>query len=176
MDVRDPLVLHATPHPDPTVRRAGFGLNHPYLEHCWSPLLGPTSVLLLRRATWLWRSGTSVAVRPADLAQGLGLGRGTGRASPFARTLERLVSYRFAAPSGPGGLDVYTEVPPLGPRQLERVPAWTQEVHENLLTRHLEALARRSQEPRSSAAPVSLVERLHRTRPAAGGPRPLGIA
>ncbi len=134
--------LHPVPHPSAPVRQAGFPLDHPYLEHCWTPVVGPSSVLLLRRCTWLWREATAAQISVEDLAGQLGLGRGTGRNSPIRHTLERVVRFRFAAMASPGELEVYTEVPPLPERQLERLPSWCRCEHERLLGQHLDSLAR----------------------------------
>lgn len=49
MDTNQLVRLHAVPHPSAPVRQAGFPLDHPYIEQCWASLIGPTSVLLLRR-------------------------------------------------------------------------------------------------------------------------------
>lgn len=136
------LDLHAVPHPVAPVRRAGFPLDHPYLEHCWTGALGPTSVLLLRRCAWLWREATPAQVPLEDLAAQLGLGKGTARNSPVWHTVERLVRFRFAAMASPGELHVYTEIPPVPARQLERMPAWCRAEHERLLGHQLDGLAR----------------------------------
>ena len=134
--------LHAVPHPIAPVRQAGFALDHPYLEHCWSPVIGPSSTLLLRRCAWLWRDGEPARVATEELARQLGLGKGTGRSSPIWHTVERVVRFRFAAMPSPGELHVYTEVPPLPDRQLERLPSWCRREHDRLLGQHLDGLAR----------------------------------
>lgn len=157
------IVLHARPHPDLEVQRAGFPLDHRYVEQCWAPVIGPTSTLLLRRLPWLWRAGTTVAVSMADLGQSLGVGSGTGRSSMIVRTLDRLVKFGFATPSGSGELDVFTEARPLSPRHLTRVPAWTKVLHEQLLTAHLGELsvqASRARHPSNVSQQLS--ERLNR--------------
>jgi hypothetical protein len=134
------LVVHATGHPVAAVHRVGFPLDHPYVERCWAPVLGPSSVLLLRRMPELFRASPDPVVPLDELGRSLGLG-GTGEHSAIRRTLDRLVQFRFASWAGPGELDVYTEVPPLGPRHLDRVPESTRRVHDALLATHLDALA-----------------------------------
>lgn len=134
--------LHAVPHPVGPVRQAGFPLDHPYLEHCWTPVIGPSSTLLLRRCAWLWREATPACVPVEELAGQLGLGKGTGKNSPIRHTIERVVRFRFAAMPSPAELHVYTEVPPVPARQLERLPGWCRDQHERLLGQHLDALAR----------------------------------
>jgi hypothetical protein len=152
------LDLHAVPHPDSPVRQAGFPLDHPYLEHCWTPVLGPSSVLLLRRCPWLWREATPTCVSTEELAGQLGLGRGTGGSSPVWHTVQRVVRFRFAVMPAPGELHVYTEVPPVPARQLDRLPTWCQAEHERLLGTHLDALARPAGQ---AAAPAGAVTPSH---------------
>lgn len=142
MERTDTIRLHATPHPSVEVRKAGFQLDHPYLEQCWTPLLGPTSVVLLRRIPQLWREHGFTAEIPAgELAASIGLGRSTGRNGPLVRTFERISRFRFAESCGPGELNVFTEVPPVRDRQLERLPAWNRRRHDELLGAHLDHLA-----------------------------------
>lgn len=156
------LVMHAAGHPTPAVHRAGFPLDHPYVERCWAPILGPSSVLLLRRIPDLWKQSPTIAVPLDDLARSLGLGAGTGRNSPMWKTVERIVHFRFAAWSGECELDVYTEAPPLGARQLERVPESTKARHEQLLGQHLDGLAAASTVTRLDSRPARLSDRLDR--------------
>ena len=134
--------LHPVPHPQAPVRQVGFPLDHPYVEHCWTPVIGPSSVLLLRRCSWLWRDAAPASVSTEELAGQLGLARGTGRNSPIWHTVERIVRFRFAAMPSPGELHVYTEVSPLPARQLERLPGWCRDEHERLFGQHLDGLAR----------------------------------
>ncbi|MGH9030535.1 MAG: hypothetical protein ACRDZV_00270 [Acidimicrobiia bacterium] len=157
------LIVHAAGHPVPAVHRAGFSLDHPYVERCWAPILGPSSILLLRRMPDLWKQAPTVAVPLDELARSLGLGAGTGRNSPMWRTLERVVTFRFAAWSGERELDVYTEVPPLSPRHLDRVPESTRTRHEELLGAHLDGLAAATGTAASiDARPARMADRLDR--------------
>jgi len=50
-------VLTFTPvnHPNRQVRRVGFDLSDTYVEQCWSAVIGPSAVVLLRRMPELWR-------------------------------------------------------------------------------------------------------------------------
>src|SRR3954463_16655907 len=89
--------LHPVPHPSQPVRQAGFPLNHAYLEHCWAPLIGPSSVMLLRRCSDLWREAAPARIPTHELAMQLGLGKGTGRNSVVWHTLDRVVRFHFAA-------------------------------------------------------------------------------
>lgn len=141
MALPDRLEIHPAAYPNLEVHRAGFPLDHPYLEQCWSPILGPSSVLLLRHTAQLWRDSDPAVVDSADLAQQIGLGKGRGTHSPLGHTLSRIVRFRFAQWSAPGVLDVYTEVRPLRERDLGRVPDWSARRHDELLGRHLDSLS-----------------------------------
>jgi hypothetical protein len=141
METPNTIVIHATGHPDLAVRRAGFPLDHPYVERCWTSALGPSGVLLLRRMPELFRQGTSVGVDVEPLARSLGLGAGRGRRGAIWRTMDRLCQMRFAEWSSPQELEVYTEVRPLGGRLLDRAPDGVRVAHDTLLAEHLDRLA-----------------------------------
>ena len=151
MALPDRLAIHPAAYPNLEVHRAGFPLDHPYLEQCWSPILGPSSVLLLRHTAQLWRDQSPAHVDSADLAQQIGLGKGTGTHSPLGHTVNRLVRFRFAEWAAPGVLDVYTEVRPIRDRDLRRLPDWSAARHDQLLERHLDDIVSRP----SSQAPTS---------------------
>lgn len=134
------ITIRATAHPIAHIHRAGFPLDHPYIERCWTPVLGPSSVLLLRRMPDVFRQSPATLVPLDELAGGLGIG-GTGQQSAIRRTLDRVVRFRFGAWTDPDELDIYTTAPPLNARQLERSDPSTRQAHERLLTEHLDALA-----------------------------------
>ena len=133
-------ILRFTPvdHPDSRVQRVGFDLRDPYVEQCWSAVVGPSATLLLRRLPEMWRHQVPAELPAGEFSQSLGLGAGTGPNSRLASTMDRLVRFGLARSDGSGGLDVYLEVPPLQPRQLERVPECTRSTHEQLFSTHLE--------------------------------------
>lgn len=132
------LVFTPVNHPDPRVRQVGFDLTDTYVEQCWSAVVGPSATLLLRRLPELWRHQAPAEIPAGELSQSLGLGAGTGPNSRLASTMDRLVRFGLARPDRAGGLDVFLEVAPLQPRQLERVPGWTRSAHERLFSAHLE--------------------------------------
>jgi hypothetical protein len=153
----DPNIeLAAIPHPDPRVRRLGFDLSDPYVEQCWGAVLGPTGVAILRRAPVLWSHSEPALVPAAELAQSLGLGTSHDTNSRFSRAVERLVSFRVAVWVDEGtSLGIYTELPPLGPRSLERAPSWTRETHERLLSARLDNLAATVTAPNPRVASIT---------------------
>jgi hypothetical protein len=165
-------------HPDTRVQRIGFDLTDPYVEQCWSAVVGPSSTLLLRRLPTLWITRVPAEIGASDLSRSLGLGVGVGERSRLANTLTRFVQYRLARPSPDGGgLDVYQQVAPLSPRQLARVPEWTQDAHERLFGTHLEQLSDVAMHRTNVASMDARLDRLQHAPPAAtNGAHPLGPA
>ena len=124
-------------HPDPRVQRVGFDLTDPFVEQCWSAVVGPSSTLL--RTLWVARVPAEIGA--SDLSRSLGLGVGVGVRSRLANTLNRVVQYGLARPAADGaGLDEYRLLAPLSPRQLARVPGWPRDAHERLFGDHLESI------------------------------------
>jgi hypothetical protein len=147
-------------HPDARVQRIGFDLTDPYVEQCWSAVVGPSSTLLLRRLPALWVARVPAEIGASELSQSLGLGAGAGEQSRLVNTLQRPVRFGLATPAADGaGLDVYRQVAPLIPRQLARLPQWTRDTHERLLGAHLEQIDDRA---RHQANVASLTARLDR--------------
>src|SRR5688500_366759 len=154
MQTPSTLIISPVAHPNPRVHRAGFALDDPYLERCWLPVLGPTSVLLLRRMPILWQRDPAIGVPVDELAVALGLGAGTGRHSPVWRTIDRLARFNFAYRVSDNQVDVYTEAPPLNARHLASLPPTVRQAHDELLTAHLERLGLVASAPAPAAAAV----------------------
>lgn len=134
-------VLTFTPvnHPNHQVRKVGFDLSDTYVEQCWSAVVGPSAVVLLRRMPELWRHEVPAMIPADELSRSIGLGAGTGPNSRLASTTDRLVKFGLARRGGdPDRFEVYLEVAPLQARQLDRMPEWTQATHERLFSAHLE--------------------------------------
>ena len=165
------LVVHPVPHPNRAVHQAGFGLDHPYIERCWAPVVGPSSVLLLRRFPELWRDAVPASVDFDEFSRTLGLGRSTGRHSKLARTIDRLVTFGFARRAEDGSLEVFTTVRPVPENQVARLPRWTQDAHEHLLTSHLAGLAAAAGQPTPAVSPpIDIAARLDNVARAATAP------
>lgn len=137
------LTFSPVHHPDPKVQRAGFDLRDPYVEQCWTPVVGPSATLLLRRFPTLWVERTPARLHAKELSRSLGIGEGTGPNSRLSATMDRLVRFGLARARGAGDdFEVYLEVNPLRPRQLARLPEWTRTTHEHLLAEHIRSLSR----------------------------------
>src|SRR5918996_566563 len=77
MEPPEALTVHAVPHPNPKVQRVGFELHDTYVELVYAGVIGPTSVMLLRRLPVLWREREPALVDLRELGLSLGLGAST---------------------------------------------------------------------------------------------------
>lgn len=161
MDPDRTLSFTPVDHPDLRVQRVGFDLTDPYVEQCWSAVVGPSATLLLRRLPTLWVAQVPAEIDPGELSRTLGLGAGTGEHSRLTNAFRRLARFDLATPAAAGaGLDVYTQVAPLSPRQLARCPEWTRDTHERLFGAHLDRIDDRSRHQASVASITARLDRL----------------
>ena len=120
---------------DPVVEAHGFPVTGVYFETLLLPILGPSSVLLMRRAAaWLAASPDGVHVELATLAGDLGLRAGVGRNSPIRHTIARLCRFHMAEWQG-DALAVRTVVAPVTERQLARLSPGVIAVHRSMMRR-----------------------------------------
>lgn len=103
-----------------------FPLSSEYLELFWTPIIGPTSVMALRRfGAWLSVEPAGFSVGLEELARALGLSPATTPRSAVCRVLGRLESYGLARVTR----DAYapaTLVRPLKAREVAKLPAGLQ--------------------------------------------------
>lgn len=126
----DEVVLHVRPWRDDAVDQAGFDPRSPYAEDFWLPVLGPSTLWLLRRfAAGFDYSPEGFDLDLAETARSLGLSERAGRGSPFLRALNRTVGFGMAKLTGPEELSVRRRVPPLNNRQVGHLSPALQERH-----------------------------------------------
>lgn len=115
--------VRIVPWVDPLTDRVGHDPRSAYVERCWTGVLGPTTLLLLRRiADHFDTDPEGFELELADTAAALGLGTlGGGRNSPFGRALQRTAQFGLAR-FGTAGMAVRRRIPPLSQRQLDRLP------------------------------------------------------
>jgi len=136
LDLTSVDVLTVASLDDPLIANLGHDVRSPYAETFWTPVLGPTAILALRRfADLMPEDSDSFKVRVTELAQDLGVG-GTGGASgrnaPIRHTLRRLAAFDMAVVRG----DTYAvraHVPPLPAWRLSRLSPGLQRAHERYL-------------------------------------------
>lgn len=160
-----PASVELSPLYDPTLERVGFPLEHPYVEQVYCSVLGPSSVLLLRRTGQLFAEHPEgVTLDVVELSRSLGLGvrpeaEDVGRHSPLRRTMDRLVRFGMAEWRGEDRLGVHPKVPAIERHRIERLPETVQTVHHRLLDDHLSGLVARAEgrdlEPANPARAVA---------------------
>jgi hypothetical protein len=104
-----------------------FGIRSDYVEQCWTALLGPTSVLLLRTLEPLGSDRPTTVALP-ELAARIGVGTTVAR-----RTLLRLKGFGALKILDDGAVALRVTLPALHDGQLRRVPAVLRALHERYL-------------------------------------------
>lgn len=108
---------------DPDLAVHGHDPRGAYAERFWLGVVGPSTLLLLRRLARGFESHPGgFAIDLGDTARALGLGTGTGRNSPIVRTVDRACAFGLARRRGDDTLEVRTHLPDLAPRQVARLP------------------------------------------------------
>jgi len=126
-----PETLTVRPWPDSVLDEVGHDPRSPYVERFWLGVLGPSSVVLMRKLA------TELEVNPAgfdlpleETAKTLGLGMKGGRNSPFLRTINRCEQFRLVHREDEGGvLLARRKLPPLTRGQITRLPEPLQVQH-----------------------------------------------
>jgi hypothetical protein len=170
------LTFSPVNHPHPKVRRVGFEFTDPYVEQCWSAVVGPSATVLLCRMPVLWAERVPAEIPTTELSRSIGLGRGTGTNSRLAATLKRLKQFRLVRSAGASGdsFEVFVEVPPLTRAQLDRAPGWTRSTHERLFGAHLDGLVGVSERESRIASITARLDRLQQ-QTARGAERTTGV-
>lgn len=110
-----------------------FPARSRYVDRVSLPLLGPKATLAVRLfAELVEEARGDVTVRVADLTQAVGLDAGTGERSAFARAVRRLERHRLVQTEC-GRVTVRTQLAPVSPRDLARLPEFVQAVHHRLV-------------------------------------------
>lgn len=126
-------VLLVEPWGDPLLDRLGYDARSTYVERFWLPVLGPSTVFLLRHlARGLDEAPSGFACDLETTARALGLGERHGRNAPFFRTVARAVDFDAARIAG-GRLIVRRRLAPLARRHVARLPEALQAEHERFL-------------------------------------------
>lgn len=129
--VFDPVRITVHAWADPVVDAVGIeprGDN--YFETFWTPIVGPSTVLLVRRlALALAVSPDGLDLDVAELGASLGLQGGVGRNSPVMRTLDRACGFKLARQIDATTIEVRRKVPPLTRVQVARLPEPMQRAH-----------------------------------------------
>lgn len=125
MDIPANLTFDAWPDPVVTVYVDPEGA---YSRLGWLPLIGPTAWLIWGTVAAQLRHQPIVTWAPGDLAAAHGISRAATAYSVMGRTIARLALFHLVVPVDGRHL-VRTSAPPLGRRQLDRLPAHVAALH-----------------------------------------------
>jgi hypothetical protein len=126
-----PATLTVRPWPDSVLDEVGHDPRSPYVERFWLGVLGPSSVVFLRRlAAELEVNPSGFQLPLEETAKTLGLGMKGGRNSPFLRTINRCAQFRLVhLEANDDVLLARRKLPPLTRGQVTRLPEPLQRQH-----------------------------------------------
>lgn len=102
-----------------------------YAERFWLPILGPSTMWLLRHFAWrLERLPNGADLVLADAARSVGLGDRAGRHAPLFRTLGRAIDFGMIRVEASATISSRRRLPLVSPRQLSRFPDSLRLCHE----------------------------------------------
>lgn len=104
---------------------SGYDPRSTYSEMFWLPILGPASLLLLRRTAYLFDAHPNgVDLDLGTFASTLGLRGGQGRSSTLHRTFDRLARFHFADVTwlDDGAVEVVRTMHALTPGGVDQLP------------------------------------------------------
>jgi hypothetical protein len=123
-------VLTFEPWPDPAVDHFDCHPEGTYSRLAWLPIVGPSSWLMWGTLAVQLRREPQVQWELGALAEAHGLQRGAGQHGMVRRTLARLGQFRLCAPVDDTYHLVRLTAPPVTRRQLERLPSFVAEIHQ----------------------------------------------
>ena len=146
---------------DDVLDRVGHDPRSAYVERFWLPVLGPSTVLLLRRlADGLDAEPDGYQVQLADVDRQLGLGIRGARQSPLLRAVDRCCTFGAAQQLPGDRLAVRRRLAPLSSRQTSRLTPALAAEHERWLvhggTHHAEVATMGPDEQRRRARALAL--------------------
>lgn len=126
-----PSTLTVRPWTDPVVETVGLDPRSAYVERFWLPVLGPSTIWLLRRFVDRFDTEpTGFELDIAECAGSLGIGTHGGRNSTILRTIVRCCQFHIAHhDEHDSTLHVRRRIPPLNRSQLTRLPLVLQAEH-----------------------------------------------
>ncbi len=128
-----------------------------YVELFWLGVLGPSSILLLRRLAAgfdAWPDGFEIDVH--ETADALGLAAGQ-RHSAFTRTVQRIVQFGMARRAD-DGIAVRRRLPTLSPRHLQRLPASIRDTHRDWMAADVAETTGQREHQRAHSVALGLLE------------------
>jgi hypothetical protein len=158
MDIR----LIRRPHPNRMVRGSGITPADPYLGWCWLPVVGPSTVALVRHVADLTAESSEARLPLNDLSRLLGLGAADvpSRNNKLVRTLARAEQFGLAFTSlgVPGEqltFGIHGHVALVPARLLDRLPEVARQRHVAAVEAANEALTAAGLPALRSAVPAA---------------------
>lgn len=149
--------LLVVPWIDHVADSIGLDPRSSYVERFWLPILGPTSVWLLRRfAVEFDTQPDGFSIDVVDCARSIGVGSRGGRNGPFHRSIERCIRYGIIHPQDHGIVAARTRLPPLERGLVRQLPRRLQNAHD----RWRNEQRQRSRHPASEAHAARLARSL----------------
>lgn len=127
------------PMADPEFDHVGFDPRSHYAETFWLPILGPSTLWLLRNIAQRFDAepeGFSLDLEEASIA--LGIRSKGGRHNPFHRAIGRIVSFNMGRTIDDGTLAVRRIMPALHSGQVRRLTPRLQRIHHETLRTRIE--------------------------------------
>jgi hypothetical protein len=123
-------LVTVVPWPDPATDRTGHDPRSRYVEHFWLPVVGPSTVLFVRRVAMAFDTEpTGVTVELDVLSRSLGLGRHGSPKSSVTRTLRRACQFGLARFNDDEVLAVRRRLPKVAAHHIARLPPALQRLH-----------------------------------------------
>lgn len=151
--------IQIEPWIDPVVDALGHDPRSTYVETFWLSILGPSTLLLLRRLACELDAAPDGLVLEVDLtARMLGVGNRSGRNSPFQRAIARTCQFGLGRQVDGETLAVRRMIPPLTLAQVRRLPEQLQDLHQAWNDDQLRRPDPAEQRERARRLALSLVE------------------
>ncbi len=146
-DLRGVQIAQILPINDPTHDHDNFDPRSQYAEEFWLPVLGPSTMWLLRKiADRFDYEPDGFELDLIETSHCLGITGNGGRNNPFHRALNRAVSFRLGRTIDDTTIAFRRFLPPLHRGQVGRLPARLQQLHADTLrtlpANNAESLAR----------------------------------
>jgi len=126
--------VNLLPWEDPNVEQTGFDARSDYAETFWLPVLGPSTLWLLRNITQRFDAEPDGLILDiTETANALGIGSRSGRNSAFHRSINRMVNFSMARAVDGSTLAVRRVLPPLHSGQVRRLTPGGRRLHARLM-------------------------------------------
>lgn len=126
--------VNILPWLDAAMDDVGFDARSEYAEAFWLPILGPSTLLLLRNIAQRFEAEPDgLTLHIAATADALGIGSRAGRNSAFHRSINRIVTFGMARTIDDNTIAVRRMLPQLHSGQVRRLSASRRRKHDRFI-------------------------------------------